>query len=475
MAAPCGTVGIMRDDAFYRGGRIVFGLLIFAALVTAILTRPPKWLDHFDQSLYLTIAYDLNHHGVFSNGVFGRAGGVAPGMFFGPVYPWLIVVATKLDARFATAVDCIVETRRAGRDSSECEAYARPVHIMHAALLALGVLMIAFAAERIFARRAVFWLAGTLATFALLPEADLFSFVMTESITFFLYSAAALALVLALQAPTLNRLVPLGLLFGLLCLTRASFVVLAPVVIGLIVINGIWLLRAAGRAVLNHVLAFALAWLLVVGPWLVRNAVVLGKWNLTEEYGSATLIERFAFDDMSAREFILAFPYCLPWIGEPAVNWAFGRQAMARFTYSAPGSFFEIGRTRRDRLVAAHGRLDPLIKGLIGEEMRQRWWRYLLVGLPLAWCGMWVGGLLGLALVPLFAWACVEAVRRSKPLFLLYAAPALAMLGLHAAIANHYTRYNLILIGPFSAGAAWVIAQVFAATPVRKEPKQDLA
>ena len=42
------------------------------------------------------------------------------------------------------------------------------------------------------------------------------------------------------------------------------------------------------------------------------------------------------------------------------------------------------------------------------------------------------------------------AVRRSKPLFLLYAAPPLVMLGLHAAVANHYTRYNLILIGPFA-------------------------
>jgi hypothetical protein len=59
------------------------------------------------------------------------------------------------------------------------------MHIMHAALLALGVLAIAFAAELIFGRRAAFWLAGGLATLALLPDADLFSFIMTESITFF--------------------------------------------------------------------------------------------------------------------------------------------------------------------------------------------------------------------------------------------------------------------------------------------------
>ena len=34
------------------------------------------------------------------------------------------------------------------------------------------------------------------------------------------------------------------------------------------------------------------------------------------------------------------------------------------------------------------------------------------------------------------------------------------MLGLHAAVANQYTRYNLILIGPFSIGTAWMIGRL---------------
>ena len=454
----------MQSRLLAFGVRIVFGLLVFAVLATAILTRPGKWLSDFDQSFYLTIAYDLNHHGVFSNGVFDKVDSTAtappPGIFFGPVYPWLIVAATKIDGRFADAVDCSVRDTNDARDSHECDVYARPMHIMHAAFLAFGVIAIAFIAELIFTSGAVFWLAGSLATVALLPSADLFSFVMTESITFSLYSIAALALVLALKAPSVARIVLVGLLFGLLCLTRPSFVVLAPVAIGLTAINDIWFSPARWRAVLIHGFAFVLAWLVIVGPWLVRNAVSTGKWGLTEEYGSAALIERFAFDDMTAREFMLAFPYCLPGIGEPVVNWAFGPQAMARFVYDRPGSFFEVGRLHRDKLVEGHGRLDPLIKDLIRDEMAQRWWRYLLVSLPLAWCGMWVGGWFGLALVPLFGCACVMAVRRSKPLFLLYAAPAVVMLALHAAVANHYTRYNLILIGPFAAGAAWILAQI---------------
>ena len=136
----------------------------FCGPVAAILLRPPKWLSDFDQAFYLTIAYDLNHHGVFSNGLFDDVNSTVavppPGRFFGPLYPWLVVAATKLDPRFAAAVSCTVEANHKMREGAECEVYARPMHIMHAALLALGVLAIAAAAEIIFTGSAVFWLAG---------------------------------------------------------------------------------------------------------------------------------------------------------------------------------------------------------------------------------------------------------------------------------------------------------------------------
>jgi hypothetical protein len=50
---------------------------------------------------------------------------------------------------------------------------------------------------------------------------------------------------------------------------------------------------------------------------------------------------------------------------------------------------------------------------------------------------------------------------------LLYAAPAMSMLPLYATVGNHYTRYNLILIGPYAVGAAlmvtsWCIRRVNA-------------
>src|SRR6201991_4836220 len=166
----------MWDLLRNRLARIASSLIVLVVLTTAILLQPPKWLSDFDQSFYLTIAYNLNHHGVFSNGVFDKVDSTVavppPGIFFGPVYPWLVVAATRIDGRFAEALDCSVRDTNHAQDSHECDAYARPIHIMHAAFLTLGVLAIAFAAELIFVSRGVFWLAGSVATLALLPDAD---------------------------------------------------------------------------------------------------------------------------------------------------------------------------------------------------------------------------------------------------------------------------------------------------------------
>ena len=46
------------------------------------------------------------------------------------------------------------------------------------------------------------------------------------------------------------------------------------------------------------------------------------------------------------------------------------------------------------------------------------------------------------------------------------------MLGVHAAVANPSTRYNLILIGPFAVGAAWMITRMIPATQRPQAPQQ---
>ena len=445
-------------------GRAIFALAVFAMLASAILTRPPKALTEFDQPLYFSVASDLIHYGVFSNGWFGdderTAAGPKPGMFFGPLYPWMIVALAKIDSGFARSVDCGADMYRGRRPYGSCKVHVWPMLAIHALFLTLGVLAIARAAELMFGGKAIFWVGGAAAAAALAVEADQFSFVMTDATAFSLYGLTMLTMVLGWVRSQRRYFVLAGLGFGVLCLTRFSFLLPALVMPLLIGINSRFVVRRGWAGA--NVLVFVMAFLVVILPWAVRNAISVGKFGLTEEYGSLTLIERFAYDQMTAREFALAFPYCLPEIGPAIVSYAAGPQAMARFNYENKGSFYDIGSARRYSLAAQHKRVDPIIGPIIIEEMKENWWRYILVSIPLAWCGMWVGGWLGFLIVPAFAATCVAAWRRSKPMFLLYAAPAVLMLGLHAALANIYTRYNLALIGPFSVATAWLIVSIRA-------------
>jgi hypothetical protein len=120
----------------FPGHALILACIAFAVLTAAITSRIPKWLTDFDQGLYITIAYDLDRHGVFSNGVFDQTDSTQttppPGMFFGPVYPALVATAMRIDARFREAVACAVEAQHGKRDHKTCEVYARPIHLLHA-------------------------------------------------------------------------------------------------------------------------------------------------------------------------------------------------------------------------------------------------------------------------------------------------------------------------------------------------------
>ena len=311
-------------------------------------------------------------------------------MFFGPVYPALVTAVMKLDPRFAAAVRCSVDAARGHGDVAACESYDLPMRLFNTLLLAISVVAVASTAALMFRRRSIFVLGGAIAMVALSFEASAFSYVMTESTIFSIYSVFMLATVLAWRTDRTGHYVLSGVLLGLLCLTKPSFLVLFPVVVALSLVSSAGSQAGRPRA-LRSVLAFSLAFGCVVGAWVARNVVSVGKFGFTEEYGAAVLIERFAYNDMTAREFFQAFPYCTPGIGELVFDLVYGTDSMHRFVYHTKGSFFHVGRDRRDTLVAQYGRLDPLISGIIRDEMRTNWWRHLLVSIPLAWCGLWAG------------------------------------------------------------------------------------
>src|SRR5262245_42411832 len=114
----------------FRNSRACQGVILlfaaFSALAVVILAQLTWKLSDFDQLFYTTIAYDLDRYGVFSNGIFDQVDSTLlappPGMFFGPVYPLLVLAGMKIDHRFAEAVTCSVATIHNHGDESACEA-----------------------------------------------------------------------------------------------------------------------------------------------------------------------------------------------------------------------------------------------------------------------------------------------------------------------------------------------------------------
>ena len=75
----------------------------------------------------------------------------------------------------------------------------------------------------------------------------------------------------------------------------------------------------------------------MLDPWMIRNAISVGKMGITEDYGFASMIDRLAFDNMTAKKFALPAPYCFGTIGPPPVDGLRWEEAMnVSFSMSFP-------------------------------------------------------------------------------------------------------------------------------------------
>ena len=462
-----GDQGDRRDAAGYPEGAVamrrfatlIVAALVFAFLAATLLTRPPPPIEGFDQSFYYTIAYDLDRHHTYTNGIFGPTGSETeappPGMFFMPLYPALVWAVTQVDGRYAAAIACANQVRYHRPDTKPCTPYSRPMMIVHALLLTIGIMAVGFAARLLIASPSALPVTAAVAALGIYSHAGLFSYMMTESLAFCLYSLAMLAFLHVVQRGSPRYFALAGVVTALVGLARPSFLALAPLFIVLFLAQR-WPLRRAAIP-LARIALFALFFGLTLLPWQVRNYVSVGKFALTEEYGPQQLVERMGYNTMTLREGLMAFPAGLPQIGVSMTAALFGTEGMRRFGWSEPDGFYETGMRRRHQLIAEHGRIGPIIVPLMLAELRENWWRWILTTIPIAWCGLWVGQLWGLLLIPVFGAVAVSAIRRGQTLFLLYAFPALAMGLVHGAVANQNVRYNIGFMGPISIAVAYAV------------------
>ena len=439
-------------------------------------------LDEFDQPFYLGIAYDLVHHGRFTDGYrFAEpdADGLRPeGMRFAPLYPSVLAIVSRVDGRLRAGMDCLVES--AGKNTG-CPVSAPVMRGLQFAELTGVFWLVWWMGGAITGSVAIEWLSlglGLLTAPLLLGSVDA---LMTEMTCLCLTTAATASAVKmwgGLRRDGLRWALASGVFLGLAALTRPAFLYLIP---------GCWLalaglavvLRGSGASIFR-LLAFMSGSIAVLAPWVIRNAIVMHRAALTYGYDSHTLVQRIAFDTMTWREYGLAYLCWLP-DGTSLGQHLVGAHACDRFGWDEqPTSFYSLGlRHMLDETLAASGGYEHHLGYLLDSYILQMPVTHLMVTIPLALRGAYVDHWWGFVLlVPALAWT-FAALRRLPPVdlegpgarlaFLAMALPAWFMLAFNASVAVNQVRYNLMLVPLYAVAGALSVRLVYRRLAGRRD------
>lgn len=199
----------------------------------------------------------------------------------------------------------------------------------------------------------------------------------------------------------------------------------------------------------------------VIAPWIVRNWVVLGDPALTSGYAQLALAQRVAYDEMSWRQYAL-FNLCSLPDGSGLGSLLVKPNACAIFGYDfVPGHFYDIGSTSllKNTAAAAGGTKTQIHYIIRSYIVDQPIW-HTLVSIPFAIKGLCIdhywGLIMGLLCIPL----TLRALRRFDLPMLAATLPSWFMLAFYASLSADQTRYNLMLIIPFSLAGGSAIARL---------------
>jgi 4-amino-4-deoxy-L-arabinose transferase-like glycosyltransferase len=434
-------------------------LLVLGLLWTRTKVQP---LSSFDQPFYVGIAYDLVHHGRFTDGYFFAQPGAdverPSSMRFTPLYPILLASAAEVEPAFRAAMDCLIAAGPTDQDRG-CPRAATLPRSAQFLMLAGFYLLLWWVAGVIGGSRRAAWIALAL---GLVPAQFLLisvNYLMTEMTSLLLSLAATAAVLAAWRGDRPRRFLALaGVLLGLLALTRPAFLYLflaSTLSAAVLIAIG----RAGPRARAAALLAmFVLGFAVPVAPWVARNAIVLGRPALTHGYDSHTLVQRISFDSMTWREYALSYVCWLP-DGNGLGQKLAGPGACDRFFWDdKPNSFYAIGiGPLMQQTVEAAGGWDNHLRYLLTHYiLREPVW-HALVTIPLALRGAWIDHYWGLLLGITCAVLTLGAARRRDVPFLILAGPAWFMLLFNAAVAVNQPRYNLMLVPPYAVAGALVL------------------
>jgi hypothetical protein len=411
-----------------------------------------------DRIRYADYIYNLSTFGVFglSDGEIDTP--ATPGIGNLPVY--LGLMAGVADQQATASLACYLErTHRslcetggaecaAQRASLEsCPHNLEPLILMNYALAGLSLFLCGLIAFQLFGNNYYLYLTPLFAylSFTLTDYAQR---IMVTNMVVPLFLLLQFSVLRWLDKPRILSAVIIGMVLALLALTRPEYLYLF-----LFVALCCCYMAVKKPDCRSSLIPLLLAFVVVISPWAWRNNEISGKWQLTEsQYGSIVLAHRVAYNDMSTPEWLVAFVYWFPDVGDSIAKRVFPESTTRRQVSEAEGSYYEIAQ-RLDRQSREHDRPTLwLLRQIMAHPVK-----HTMTTLAFVWRGLLIGkwwalaGLLGYLLL-------LRRELRHKRYGLLWISTLpIAMMALRAGVSLNVARYNMPLIAVYAMGWVYLV------------------
>lgn len=433
----------------------LLALLVIAIQVTHKGIRAPER----DEFAYLSIANDLNVHGVFSDGRFAEhktVGAAEPGRFFAPAYPLFLYAMSSISPATRVFVDC-----NAAEGTSQANCPKAPISLLavQAVMAALGMTCIFAASYLLSGSLVVAGLAEALALATGEPGYYVRTYLSenTAFLGFYVFLASA---VWAVARNRLAGFALAGAALSFAALSRPSYLYL--IYLAVLILATAAILHPKLPIRWQQLGAFVSTAFVVLAPWMLRNFWNFGDVALTSGYGGFILVQRVAYNSMTWTEWGVSLIAWLPDFGDSLARSLFPSDTYIRLGWDDPTSFYAIGNGQlmQETLAASGGRSGHL-SYLLHNYVLAEPFKHLAVTLPLTLRGIWVGKYLALAATLLVIPVGREMARRQCILpFLVLVMPPLLMAAFHALISVNVVRYNVPMIAPYAFIVAFSIVVI---------------
>lgn len=421
---------------------IVVGMIACGAMMT--LKSEADHPDSGDAREYLSIAYNIFHHGVFA---YPLGQPPVPGVAREPGYPALLVMLFALDPHFeAVSRDCL--TTRKGCPP-ETYVVAQWLNRGLAAFAGLATFALATLVTR-------HWVGGAVAGIGIWVNSRLLkdlNFIISDALALFLVAVLLLALLIAWRRRSPGWWCLAGLVLAALALTKAAFLYYAAVLLPLLAVAGIVAVRRRPADTVRFLTCAALflgAFSLPTGAWMQRNADIDGRFAITEMNRAAIVLgTREIFNDFTPAQYAASFVHWTRGFGDNLARALFEPKVWKPFELDNPNGFYNTAVRRsseraqlliRERGLSANEAhravADEQIAAILSRPVI-----HALTTLPVIYRGIWADefALFSFPLLVACLWISVKQRRWDIVLIL---SPGLFNLIFYALISYNIPRYQ---------------------------------